>query len=671
MAEPDDKDVLSIMVATDMHLGYCEKDPERGMDSMNTFEEMLQKALENNVDMILLGGDLFHDNKPSRKTLTGCIELLRKYCMGDRPCAMQLLSDPAVNFPSGFSTVNYEDPNYNIGMPVFSIHGNHDDPTGEGQLCSLDLLSATNLINYFGKATSVDDIKISPILLQKGETKMALYGLGSIRDERLHRTFLNKKVTMLRPEDDEWFNLFVIHQNRVKHSATNYIPENFLPEFLDLIIWGHEHMCQITPEPMASQETYISQPGSTIATSLSDGEAAMKHVGIMKIHQKNFQMEKVPLSTVRPFIIRDVVLEDEGLDPERAKEADVRKFLTEQAEEMIAEAKAEYEAAKARDPSYKEMLPLIRLKVESTGFTTFSTQRFGTPFLKRVANPKEILHFYRKRKTHRLEDTKVGGAAASAAQQGAGRHPPGALPAARVEDLVKGLLDSESLEVLSRKKLAKAVQQFVDKDDKEAIKELVEWEINKTTGSLINRKPDDDGDGVAAGAAKAGSDDEDDDDDDDDGDNVLNSADSDGFSSGGGGSASAAKKKKAKKSGGSGGGRGGGGGAAAAAVVRDPFSASKSKSRSSASSSRGGGGGGRAATKRPRQPTSESESGGSDFGDDNASALADDVSDDSDDDIQEIQAPPTKKKKATGKGKGKAQAPATSSRRGKRGGGKL
>ena len=26
--------------------------------------------------------------------------------------------------------VNYEDPNYNIGLPVFSIHGNHDDPTG-------------------------------------------------------------------------------------------------------------------------------------------------------------------------------------------------------------------------------------------------------------------------------------------------------------------------------------------------------------------------------------------------------------------------------------------------------------------------------------------------------------------------------------------------------------
>ena len=45
---------------------------------------------------------------------------------------------------------------------------------------------------------------------------MALYGLGNIRDERLYRTFLRKNVKMLRPRQnmDDWFNLFVLHQNR-------------------------------------------------------------------------------------------------------------------------------------------------------------------------------------------------------------------------------------------------------------------------------------------------------------------------------------------------------------------------------------------------------------------------------------------------------------------------
>ena len=37
---------------------------------------------------------------------------------------------PSVRLCCSFPHVNYEDPNYNIGIPVFMIHGNHDDPVG-------------------------------------------------------------------------------------------------------------------------------------------------------------------------------------------------------------------------------------------------------------------------------------------------------------------------------------------------------------------------------------------------------------------------------------------------------------------------------------------------------------------------------------------------------------
>lgn len=45
-------------------------------------------------------------------------------------------------------------------------------------LCALDLLSASGLVNHFGHSHSVERIEMSPILLQKGGTKLALYGLG-------------------------------------------------------------------------------------------------------------------------------------------------------------------------------------------------------------------------------------------------------------------------------------------------------------------------------------------------------------------------------------------------------------------------------------------------------------------------------------------------------------
>ena len=71
-----------------------------------------------------------------------------------------------------FGTVNYEDPNFNVELPIFVIHGNHDDPTGSGGLSALDLLSVSNFVNYFGKSDNIDDIHVRPILISKGETKV-------------------------------------------------------------------------------------------------------------------------------------------------------------------------------------------------------------------------------------------------------------------------------------------------------------------------------------------------------------------------------------------------------------------------------------------------------------------------------------------------------------------
>lgn len=187
-----------------------------------------------------------------------------------------------------FPAVNYEDPNLNVGIPVFSIHGNHDDPQGtgpvssfgdmtctvrregnwseddsqrpcllagkvtctasgdslalkwtrpvtsrhadvqEGALCALDVLSVAGVLNYFGKIDLGSDetnegkkkgIDIRPILLRKGSTNLALYGVGNVKDTRFHYELRSNGVKMFMPKDgdvaaDDWFNLLLIHQNR-------------------------------------------------------------------------------------------------------------------------------------------------------------------------------------------------------------------------------------------------------------------------------------------------------------------------------------------------------------------------------------------------------------------------------------------------------------------------
>jgi double-strand break repair protein MRE11 len=131
-AEPDD-DTLRVMLSTDNHLGYLESDPVRGLDSFAAFEEVLYLAKLHKVDMVLLGGDLFHHNKPSRLTLHKTMEILRRYAMGPNPVKIQILSDQSRDFRNPNGAVNYEDENFSVDLPIFSIHGNHDDPAREGK----------------------------------------------------------------------------------------------------------------------------------------------------------------------------------------------------------------------------------------------------------------------------------------------------------------------------------------------------------------------------------------------------------------------------------------------------------------------------------------------------------------------------------------------------------
>ncbi|XP_051882523.1 LOW QUALITY PROTEIN: double-strand break repair protein MRE11 [Pristis pectinata] len=483
------RDTLKILIATDIHLGYLEKECRKEGDTLVTFDEILKCAQDNEVDFILLGGDLFHDNKPSRKTLHTCMELMRKYCMGDTPIQFEILSDQSVNFGfSKFPWVNYQDGNLNISIPVFSIHGNHDDPTGADALCALDLLSCAGLINHFGRSMSVEKIDISPILIQKGGTRLALYGLGAIPDERLYRMFVNKQVTMLRPkeEEDSWFNMFVIHQNRSKHGATNYIPEQFLDDFLDLVIWGHEHECKIAPTRNEQQLFYVSQPGSSVVTSLSPGEAVKKHIGLLRIKGKKMNMQKIPLKTIRQFFIEDVVLADHPdiFNPDHPKVTQkIEAFCKEKVEELLDVAERE----RIGNPRQPEK-PLIRLRVDySGGFEPFNTLRFSQRFVERVANPKDIIHFFRHREhKDRKADTEIN------FEKIANRSSEGMT--LRVEDLVKQYFEtaekSIQLSLLTERGMGEAVQEFVDKEEKDAIDELVKFQLEKTQRFLKERHID-------------------------------------------------------------------------------------------------------------------------------------------------------------------------------------
>ncbi|KNC55052.1 double-strand break repair protein MRE11A [Thecamonas trahens ATCC 50062] len=483
--------VFKILITTDNHVGYAEDDPVRGGDSFEAFEEVLKIAEAEAVDFILLGGDLFDKAQPSRHAMYEVMRLLRKYCMGTGEPAFSVVSDMATNFHSSFGKANMADANLRVRIPVFSIHGNHDDPVGGSNLAALDILAMAGLVNYFGKSPSVEDITVSPVLLQKGSSKLALYGLGNIRDERLNRAFSSQRVKCLRPREDadSWFNLFVLHQNRVNHSPKNCIHEEQLDDFIDLVFWGHEHEALIEPVKSAVRNFCITQPGSTVATSLCAAETRPKGVGILRICGDKFNIQRVNLASVRPFLIDDYALRAAPETVNIKSETAVAAHLADIVEDMLVRVAKEFPPP----PSGESKLPLLRLRVDSTGGETCNPRRFGQAFVNRVANPGEILLFQKPRRNPRAQHvTKALDPEAAAAQLESMKSDASRkefIDGLRVENLVsQALADSKaSMNILPEDKLQEAVSQFVTKEEKTAIKNFVAETLKKTQSELRSR----------------------------------------------------------------------------------------------------------------------------------------------------------------------------------------
>ncbi|KAM3958122.1 LOW QUALITY PROTEIN: double strand break repair nuclease mre11 [Aphomia sociella] len=472
---PDD--TMRILIASDVHLGYLENDAVRGEDSFIAFEEVLSQAVQYDADLILLGGDLFDHAKPSPACMFKCTQLIKKYCLGDKPVSVELLSDQFANFSR---VVNYEDPNLNVSYPILSIHGNHDDPVGQSSVSSLDILSITGLVNYFGKWSDYTHVRITPVLMQKGSTKLALYGLSHLKDQRLSRLFAEKKVEIERPDDgNEWFNLLTLHQNRADRGPSNYIREDVL-QFLDLVVWGHEHDCQLyemKENKMENEGFFVVQPGSTVATSLASGEALPKHCALLQLHKSDYILTPIPLKTVRPFIFKTIVLSEEDLGGKQVNENEkVQEFLKARISEAISEA----EKLRSGDPK-QPALPLVRLSVfYEREEQDFNRVRFGQNFNGLVANPNDILIMKKEKKIRErkeqiiTEENNIQGVAAEAVD---------------VESLLRTYFQSlpqeKKLQVLSVRAVTDAVRDFTLKHDDDIFRRVFDAHKRRCVAALM------------------------------------------------------------------------------------------------------------------------------------------------------------------------------------------
>jgi double-strand break repair protein MRE11 len=337
-----------------------------------------------------------------------------------------------------------------------------------------------------------------------------------MRDERLNRMWNGKKVSFLRPaedvndedEDDSdsnhgFFNIFILHQNRdLGRGSKNCIQESMIPEWMDLVVWGHEHECLIEFFESVVGTFRITQPGSSVATSLVAGEAARKKIGILDIVGKQFRLHTVPLTQVRSFVTCDLCLKEhrEELDPDgphidervtAALEEEVRVMTLnakEKRKELLEAAIKAGSDAGTDDSPLKCKLEkphrvLIRLRVEHSGFSTLNNTRFGAKFVGDVANPEDILLFHRKKDPKASSGTKTN-------KKPTGPIAPEDLVRTDMEDLVNTHLEApeSKLLLLSEKVLGEALDEFVDKSLMSSLDDATDGMLVKRQKILVVRK---------------------------------------------------------------------------------------------------------------------------------------------------------------------------------------
>ena len=151
-------------------------------------------------------------------------------------------------------------------------------------------------MNYFGKLLfkeTMDSIDVNPIMIHKGETKLAIYAISNMRESIFREAWAKNKFRFVKSDKfDEYFNILIIHQD-------SSLPLQKTPEsaHFNLVIWGSELESQPRVVLEEEIECNVYRPGASVTTTFNEFEARTKHLGVLSIRRKDIQFD--------PFFLKD------------------------------------------------------------------------------------------------------------------------------------------------------------------------------------------------------------------------------------------------------------------------------------------------------------------------------------------------------------------------------
>jgi len=257
---------FSFVHVADIHLGYEQYNLSvRREDFTRAFHEVVEKTLELRPDFMVIAGDLFHQARPSNKTLESAVQNFRKLREAD--------------------------------IPVLVVDGSHDAAPNIITGTILNPLDSAGLIHYLPRHENACWENDS----------CYVYGVPNFRTRQRTERQLPAFYELKKPKPNaDKFNIFIFHMaldipeimkgrpSGIAEASPDYIPGGF-----DYYAGGHLH----TPWQIPFKGSILVYSGSTETVSYEDANVEKGFYYVEVNGKDDIEINRIKLNSPRIFKI--------------------------------------------------------------------------------------------------------------------------------------------------------------------------------------------------------------------------------------------------------------------------------------------------------------------------------------------------------------------------------
>ncbi|MGC9132599.1 MAG: metallophosphoesterase family protein [Candidatus Micrarchaeia archaeon] len=311
---------MKIAIFSDTHFGFSFGGFTKE-DSFIQAQQVVEKILKEDVDSVIIAGDIFDTDNPDSSSIYKGFKILQMLALKDYKTKIEEVAfrnKEVSEFPS---------------LPIIAIPATHERKAlGEEDIVEV-LQLAGILINANNKW----------ITLSKNDERISLLGIGGMEDMQF-KEFLEKEREKIEEEakTKKGFKIFLFHQSIKEFMPflNDFISLSELPKGFDLYVCGHIHK---KIEARVHGKMFLI-PGSTVLTQQKKDEEERK--GFIIFDTSKYSYKFIEIDS-RPFFYRELNFESSTPNEifEKTKE-EIKRILESERQ--------------------KERKPIIKIKVNAT-----------------------------------------------------------------------------------------------------------------------------------------------------------------------------------------------------------------------------------------------------------------------------------------------------------------